>query len=140
MDLKLLLFLLFLTFGWMNLPLKPFDLLFVMMLPLLFIRKVNKLQYLQNLRLINYCLLGIQSWSLYSLYYSSTDIDQGISFFIHTMYMLLIFYFMAILIRTEKEIKVVVWGYIVSALISSIVVIAEFSGLVIECWDTLYRN
>lgn len=128
-DLKLLLFLLFLTFGWMNLPLKPFDLLFVMMLPLLFIRKVNKLQYLQNLRLINYCLLAFSLVSLLSIV-SSTDSSQGISFFIHTMYMLVIFYCMAIFIRTEKEIKVVIWGYIVSALISAVAVMAEFSGFV----------
>ena len=115
----------------MNLPVKPFDLLFVIMIPLFFIRKPKKLNYLHDLRFINYSLAAFSMVSLLSVLIS-TDISKGISFFIHTMYMLLIFYFIVILIRTEKEFKAIVWGYIISALISSIAVIIELSGLVVN--------
>ena len=62
----------------------------------------------------------------------SSDINKGLSFFIHTFYMLVIFYFIAVLIRTEIEFKSIIWGYIISTLISSIAVIIELSGLVVN--------
>ena len=115
----------------MNLPLKPFDLLFVLIFPLYFMMKQKKLNYLQDLRFINYSFAAFIMVSLLSVLVSS-DINKGLSFFIHTFYMLVIFYFIAVLIRTEIEFKSIIWGYIISTLISSIAVIIELSGLVVN--------
>ena len=128
---KFLLLLLFLTFGWMNLPLKPFDLLFVLIFPLYFIMKQKNLIIYKIFGLLIILLLH-SSWFHYFLYLVSSDINKGLSFFIHTFYMLVIFYFIAILIRTEIEFKSIIWGYIISTLISSIAVIIELSGLVVN--------
>ena len=64
---KFLLLLLFLTFGWMNLPLKPFDLLFVLIFPLYFMMKQKNLIIYKIFGLLIILLLHL-SWFHYFLY------------------------------------------------------------------------
>ena len=137
-HLKFLLFLLFLTFGWMNVPIKPFDVLLIFVAVIFFVIKPYKLQYFRDLHLVNYPILTFITISLLSVMVSTT-MSTGISYFIHTVYMVFIFYFIAVLIRSERELKTIIWGYTCSVLISSLFVIAELSGFIVNM-GTLFQG
>ncbi|MBV7504122.1 O-antigen ligase family protein [Bacillus sp. sid0103] len=123
------LFILFCSFGFMNTSLKLFDLLFVIVALIFFILKKQKLKVIKELILINYALLLFIVVSLLSLL-NSNEIQLGFSYFIHTLFMVIIFYFLALTIQTKKEFSSIIWGYVTTVLISTFAVIFQKSGLI----------
>ena len=122
----------------MNVPIKPFDVLFLFVAVLFFVLKPYKLQYFQSLNLVNYPIFAFITISLLSVM-GSTTMSTGITYFIHTVYMVFIFYFIAVLIRSERELKTIIWGYTCSVLISTLFVIAELSGFIVNM-GTLFQG
>ncbi|MEH7076642.1 O-antigen ligase family protein [Neobacillus drentensis] len=123
------LFLLFCSFGFMNTSIKLFDLLFVIVAGTFFIWKKQKLKAAMEIRFVNYGLLLFIVISLISVL-SSKDLSLGFSYFIHTFFMMMIFYFLTLTIKTKKEFSSIIWGYITTVLISSLAVIFQKAGLV----------
>ncbi|RHW42766.1 hypothetical protein D1B31_04075 [Neobacillus notoginsengisoli] len=124
-----ILFVFFCTFGIMNTAIKPFDLFFVIVAGLFFIAKKQNIEALRDIRFINYALLVFISVSLLSVL-SSHTLNQGFSYFIHTLFMIAIYYFLSITIRSKKEFKAILWGYICTVLISSLAVILQKIGVI----------
>ena len=85
-HLKFLLFLLFLTFGWMNVPIKPFDVLLMFVAVIFFVIKPYKLQYFRDLHLVNYPILTFITISLLSVMVSTTMSTGMILFYTHGIY------------------------------------------------------
>ena len=55
---------------------------------------------------------------------------MGISYFINTLFVVSLFYFLAITIEKEKEVTAIIWGYIFTVLLSIVAVIAQKMGLI----------
>jgi O-antigen ligase len=123
------LFLLFSTFGLMNTALKPFDVLFVVIAGFFFVFKKRKLQSLRDIRFINFALFLFMTVSLQSLI-SSDDIKLGTSYFIHTFFMIVIYYFLVLTIQTKKEFHSILLGYILTVLVSAVAVMIQRLGLI----------
>jgi hypothetical protein len=123
------LFILFCCFGVMNTSVKPFDLLFVLVGGLFLIGKKGKLEVLRQMRFINLCFFIFILVSLLSLF-NSTDMHTGLSYLINTIFVIIIFYFLAITIQKEKEFKSILTGYIYTVLFSVAVVILEKMGII----------
>ncbi len=123
------LFVLFSSFGIMNMSIKPFDLLFVLIAGLFFIGKKQKLIMLRKIRFVHYGLLMFLLVSMLSII-GSMNINLGISYFIHTVFMVIIFYFLAMMIREKWEFNAIIWGYICTVLFSVIAVFAEKFGFI----------
>jgi hypothetical protein len=125
----MLLFVLFASFGIMNTAIKPFDLLFVVVAGLFFLGKKQKLRALREIRFVNYTLTLFIVVSLLSVI-NSRNSSLGTSYFIHTLFVILIFYFIAVTIRTKKEFNAILYGYVATALFSALAVIFEKIGLI----------
>jgi hypothetical protein len=123
------LFILFCTLGIMNTANKPFDLLFIIVAGTFFILKKQKLLALRNINFINYGLLLFMVITLLSVI-NSIDIRLGFSYFIHTLFMVVIFYFLALTIQTKKEFHSILWGYICAVFFSALAVIVQKLGLI----------
>ncbi len=123
------LFLLFCSFGIMNTSIKLFDLLFVIVAGIFFIWKKQKLRVAKEIRFLNYSLLLFIVVSLLSVL-SSKDVHLAFSYFIHTFFMITIFYFLTLTIQTKKEFSSIIWGYITTVLTSCLAVIFQKAGFI----------
>nr|WP_263324732.1 lipopolysaccharide biosynthesis protein [Neobacillus sp. Marseille-Q6967] len=132
------LFVLFASFGIMNTDIKLFDLLFVGMAVLFFFVKKGTLKALREIGFINTGIWVFLVVSLLSLF-SSKNTSLGISYFIHTLFVISIFYFMIITTRTEKEFRCVMNGYMITVVISVAGVISE-KWLGLGVWGTWFQG
>jgi hypothetical protein len=119
---------LFSLFGIMNTAIKPFDLMLVMMFLLMLLITKRKLSHLTQLKVVHFSLFFFLLINFLSIM-NSTDLKLGISSFIHRVFVIFIFYFVFLFVNEEKKFKGVLWGYVLSAIISALLIVGEFLGL-----------
>jgi O-antigen ligase len=124
---SLLYFGLFSLFGLMNTALKPFDLMLVLMFLLMLVLSKRKLFHLSQLKLVHLCLFLFLLINIISILNSSVLLT-GFDYFIHTVFVISIFYFVFMFANEETLFKSVLWGYILSTIISALLIVAEFLG------------
>lgn len=124
-----ILFVFFCSFGIMNTDIKLFDLLFIIVGSIYWVKQKEKFLAMQQVRSINYAFLLFIGITMLSIP-NSTNISEGIGYFIHTVFMIAIYYFLSILIRTKKEFYSIILGYICTVLVTVLVVIVQKLGFI----------
>lgn len=130
--------LLFLFFGIMNTEIKVFDLLFVAVALIMFVIRKLPIDTLRQTVFIHVTLFSFLLISFLSVL-SSVHISTGIVYYIHTLFVVSIFYFLVLFIRSEREFKGIMWGYTISAFISTVIVLGERAGI-LSGFNTLFQG
>jgi O-antigen ligase len=137
-QISFLFFALFSLFGIMNTSIKPFDLVLVIMFLLMWLITKRKIFHFTQLKFVHFSLFFFLLINLLSIM-NSTDLKLGIDYFIHSVFVTVIFYFIFLFVNEEKKFKGVLWGYIISAIISSLFVVGEFFG-VLTGFNSLFQG
>jgi hypothetical protein len=127
-QISFLYFALFSMFGIMNTIIKPFDVMFVGVFLLMMLISKNKLSLFTHLKGVHFSLFFFVLVTFLSII-SSSFIKVGFWYFIHTIFVVLIFYFIFLFAQNEQRFKSILWGYIFSTILSAILVVVEYLGL-----------
>jgi hypothetical protein len=127
-QLSFLYFTLFSMFGIMSTAIKPFDVMFVGTFLLMLLITKKKLSLFKQLKGVHLSLFFFVLISFLSII-SSSLIRVGFGYFIHTVFVILIFYFIYLFAQDEQKFKSILWGYIFSTILSAILVALEYLGL-----------
>lgn len=131
-------FVLFSLFGIMNLPIKPFDVFFVCVASVLFLtRKVEKALFRSSV-LIHASMGMFLLISCISII-GSDNVREGVHYYVHTLFVVFVFYTILWFVQNENEYKGILWGYCLSSALSAMIVLGELIG-VLKQFGTLFQG